>query len=172
MLAKNHVDFEKDIVGPNLLQKTVKVSNRQLSKIVLNRLSYLSPALLHLVANASSKKASQALLVGVIHNSAVVGEFLRLIVAESHRQMKKQLRKADWDDFLVICEASNPSIANWADSTKAKNRANLWRILYEVGYIKSTKDPQLLPFYLYPEISTALKKEGMLRVLDCMDVCK
>jgi hypothetical protein len=80
------------------------------------------------------------------------------------------LEHYQWFDFLDDCGHRDENIADWKDGTKKKMGQVVYRMLAEVGYVKSTRSLKLQPVLIRPEIKMMLEDNYKQRIKACLEV--
>lgn len=161
--------FKHKILVENVLQKRSPTSAKRQSNLICNRLAYLHPQLLMLVAEGSRDQTVQLLLAASIMQNHLLGDFIQEI-ADCKRNFKQQITYRDWDLFFEQCKQIDNRIESWSETTTQKVRQVVFRILAEAQIIDSTRKKQLLPFYLLPEIKKLLEKYNLSYALKCLEI--
>ena len=87
---------------------------------------------------------------------------------EHWRTFKPAISVKEWKYFIEICAQSDPHILKWTESTRAKLKQVVFRILAESSYINSTRSGQIQPVTVLPEIKQYLTGHSEKYVLRCM----
>jgi len=166
----NSKQWNQAIMIDNILQKRTPAAAQRQARLIKNRLSLMKPALWELIAQGSSDMAVQGILAAAIKHSHLLGDFMDTVIRQHWRTFVKEITDKDWKDFIETCVQVDPGIDQWADSTQAKIKQVIFRILNESKYIDNTKSLQLLPVSVIPEIRQYLIKNSEKYVLRCMEV--
>ncbi len=162
--------WHQAIVIDNILQKRSPATAKRQAKLIKNRLSLMEPELWDIIVRGSSGVTAQALLAAAIKHSPLLGDFMDTVIRQHWRTFIKKLDNKDWKDFIETCVQVDPGVEQWAASTIAKLRQVIFRILAESKYIDNTKNLQLLPVLVIPEIRQYLIKNQEHHILHCMEV--
>ncbi|MBP1152764.1 DUF1819 family protein [Methylocaldum sp. RMAD-M] len=154
----------------NLLQKKSPATARRQAKLIRNRLQTVDHLAWSMISTREPEVALQMLLAASIKHSRLLGDFMREIVGGHLRHLETKLNERDWDNFMIDCAQRDPSIAQWSDSTKKKLSEVVARILAEARFIKSTRDKQLTPPMLHPDVRRYLVDHNENYVLSCMEL--
>lgn len=158
------------LVQENILQKRSPRTAIRKSKLIAKRFSTLDRSMLTLIAEGNLQVVNQALLVGAIKHSMLIGDFLQRVVKEKWRIFETNLNRSDWDDFLVECEGIDETVGKWKQSTRAKLGQVVKKCLVEAGYLENSSNLRITPVALFPEIRQYLIEKKENYVLDCMDI--
>ena len=162
--------WHQAIVIDNILQKRSPATAKRQAKLIKNRLSLMEPELWDIIVRGSSDVTVQALLAAAIKHSPLLGDFMDTVIRRHWRTFIKKLDNKDWKDFIETCVQVDPGIEQWTASTRAKLKQVIFRILAESKYIDNTKNLQLLPVLVIPEIRQYLLKNPEHHILHCMEV--
>lgn len=162
--------WRQAIVVDNVLQKkSPKTAYRQ-ARLIKNRLAMNHPDLWRLVDGGAPDTTAQALLVAAIKHSRLLGDFMDNVIRENWQTFKKKITLEDWRDFIETCAQIDPNIRNWSETTRAKIRQNVFRILAEAKYLDNTRSRNLQPVMVAPEVRQYLTDHNENRILRRLEV--
>ena len=130
----------------------------------------MKPELWELIKDGSKKTATDAVFAAAIKHSALLADFLDLVVRAEFKAYSKALSKKHWTKYLANCHARDPNMPQWAESTESRLAASVWGILIEVGYLSDKRKKYLQPVQISIEVMNYLKKEQEEKVLHCIQV--
>lgn len=162
--------WHQAIVIDNILQKRSPATAKRQARLIKNRLSLMKPELWDIIVRGSSDETVQALLAAAIKHSPLLGDFMDMVIRQHWRTFIKKLDDKNWKDFINTCVQVDPGIEQWTASTLAKLRQVIFRIFAESKYIDNTKNLNLLPVSVIPEIRRYLLESSEHRILHCMEV--
>jgi len=162
-------DWHQAIVIDNVLQKRTPSSAKRQARLIKNRLSLMKPELWDLIVQGPSDITVQALLAAAIKHSSLLGDFMDTVIRQHWRTFSPKLSDKDWKEFMETCGQVDPGIEQWTPSTRAKLKQVIFRILAESKYIDNTRNLQLLPVRVIPEIRQYLLKNSEHDILRCME---
>ncbi len=162
--------WHQAIVIDNILQKRSPATAKRQARLIKNRLSLMKPELWDIIVRGSSDETVQALLAAAIKHSPLLGDFMDTVIRQHWRTFIKKLDDKNWKDFINTCVQVDPGIEQWTASTLAKLRQVIFRIFAESKYIDNTKNLNLLPVLVIPEIRRYLLKNSEHCILHCMEV--
>jgi succinate dehydrogenase flavin-adding protein (antitoxin of CptAB toxin-antitoxin module) len=162
--------WHQAIVIDNILQKRSPATAKRQARLIKNRLSLMKPELWDIIVRGSSDETVQALLAAAIKHSPLLGDFMDMVIRQHWRTFIKKLDDKNWKDFINTCVQVDPGIEQWTASTLAKLRQVIFRIFAESKYIDNTKNLNLLPVLVIPEIRRYLLKNSEHCILHCMEV--
>jgi len=114
--------------------------------------------------------ATHAVLATIIKHSPLVGDFLDLVVREQFRLFAPKLTKTIWEDYLSSCRARDPETPTWNESTRRRLRSSVFQTLSQAGFLNDSKDLQLQPVGIAPEVIRYLHNHNEEYVLRCIQV--
>ena len=172
LLLKN-VDtdqWHRAVVIDNILQKRSPAAAIRQARLIKNRLVLMDKNLWKLVYDGSSEVSTQALLAASIKHSHLVGDFMDIVLRQHWQTFSDKISEIDWGRFIESCAQIDPKVDKWKESTKAKLKQVLFRILAEAKYIDSTRKRKLLPVSITPEVKKYLIEKKENYVIQCMEI--
>ncbi len=180
LLLKNvdAVQWHKEIVIDNILQKRSSAAAIRQARLIKNRLILMDKNLWQLVYDGSSEASIQALfaasiqalLAASIKHSHLVGDFMDIVLRQHWQTFNDKITEIDWNRFLESCAQIDPKVSIWKESTKAKVKQVLFRILAEAKYIDSTRKRKLLPVSITQVVKKYLIEKEENYVIRCMEI--
>jgi len=164
----NEDQWHQAIILDNILQKRSPVAAKRQALLIRNRLTLMEPDLWELICKGNNDISVQALLSAAIKYSRLVGDFLDQVVRKHWRTFKPVISVKDWKYFIEICAQADPHVLEWTESTRAKLKQVVFRILAESNYIDSTRSGKIKPVIVLPEIRKYLTRHSEEYVLRCM----
>jgi len=172
-LLLRHVDAEgwKDaIITKNILQTKTPGTGRRITQLVRGRLETMGPELWKLVRDGKGTVAIHALLAAAVKHSALVGDFLRISVAEQYRLFSPALTPKVFAHFLEGCRERDPEMPEWSQTTCKRLRSSVFQVLAQAGYIESTRSLKLQTVHISDQVLRYLKSNKEDYVLRCIRV--
>lgn len=157
------------VSADNSLQKRSPATARRQTNLILARLQGLDKRFLTMIVSGSQELTTQALFAAAIKHNRFLGDFVGKVVCAHWRTYKPALTKLDWNSFFEECAAIDPEITKWTETTHAKIRQVVFRILAEANVIESTRSLRLIPFSLLPELKCLLRDNDEWYVLRCLE---
>ena len=130
----------------------------------------MTPELWKLVRDGSSTVATHACLAAAVKHSALLADFLGMVVKEQYRIFAERLTSQMWDDFVADCQNRDAESTGWRKSTVDRLRSSVFQILEQAGYIENTKTLRLQTVFIADEVVRFLKDNHEDRVLDCIQI--
>ncbi len=166
------VAWQHAIEVENILQKKTPATARRQARLLQRRLATLDAQAWRMLAERESEVVIQLLLAAAVKHSQLLGDFMLRVYADRQRRLEPALALLDWQDFLAECAHHDPNVADWSDSTKAKLREVIVRILVEAKYLENSRSMKLTPQSLHPEVRRYLNDHDETYVLDCLERVK
>ncbi len=162
--------WEEAIVDRNVLQVRNPATARRLARLIRGRLSLMEADLWRLVRDGSGTVAVHACLAAAVKHSALLGDFLDLVVREQYRLFSPALSKSLWEGFLDDCRGRDPDMPLWNESTRRRLRSSVLQILAQAGYIDDTRSMKLQTVHIAAQVLDYLQEHQEQYVLRCIQV--
>ena len=158
------------ILVQNILQARSTQTAKRLTLLIRGRLQGMETDLWRLVRDGSQVVAIHAAFAAAVKASALLGDFLDLVVREHYRVFSPTLPSKDWNDYIDECRGRDPAMPAWQDTTLIRLRSSVFQILAQAGYIENTRTRKLQPVHLAPEVLQYLHQHDESYVLRCIQV--
>jgi BrxA len=162
--------WREAIYERNVLQTRSPASARRLTRLIRGRLDNVDAELWRLVAEGEATVATHALLAAAIKRSALLGDFLDLVVREQYKIFSKRLTNSLWDQYLDDCRGRDPQMPVWHESTRRRLRSSVFQILAQAGFVRDTRSLKLQTVFIAAEVINYLKRHDEEHVLRCIQV--
>jgi len=149
------------VVSENILQMRSPESSRTFATYHLRRLEACSKCLIQLVAEGSSREATQATLIGALCESKLLQSFMEHTLAAVRATGRRYLTASDWAAFMEWLESQEPEVSRWTSIARSKLRQNIWRILAEAEVVENTKSMKLQNVRLEPSVRQCLEDPSL-----------
>ncbi len=146
------------ILAENLIQARTQSSASRRVREVCFRLAELTEAQLQLLSKGLAQEQLYLLWVAVCKHHLFIRDFAIKIVREKFLRMDLLLDFADYDIFLQEMAAWHDNLANLADSTKAKLKQVLFKIMREAELL--SKDNMIIPGLLTRDLALSLAQDN------------
>ena len=154
----------------NLLQVKNPATAARLARLIRGRLETMKPELWKLIRDGSTIVATHAVLACAIKHSALLGDFLDLVVRDQYRRFAKNLTKKMWLDFLDDCRGRDAEMPQWNESTIKRMASSIFQILAQGRYLKDSRSRTLQHPHIATEVIGYLKRNQEEYVLRCITV--
>ena len=168
--ATDERGWKDAVITQNVLQVRNPATASRLGRLIRQRLELMSADLWRLVRDGSAVVATQAVLAAAVKHSALLGDFLDLVVRDQYRVFAKTLDDRLWDEYLDNCRGRDPDMPQWNESTRQRLRSSVFQVLAQAGYINNTRAKQLQTVHLAPEVLQYLERNHEQYVLRCIQV--
>lgn len=160
-------EITERIYQENLFQYPTEREIKSKCRTALKRLNCIahSPALVEMLAEGDLREAKWAALTAMMAQNALVAEFMTDVVGEKFRGLDRSLTSKDFYLFYETLCQKDPKAALWSPSTVKKNKAVLWNLLRENGYLERPGSETLCPALISEEFELALRQAGFQRFL-------
>ncbi len=148
----------KKILANNLIQTRTESSAVRRAREVCFRLEKLSDQELQLLASGSAQEQFYLLWVAVCKNHPFIKEFAVDVIREKFLRMDLLLELTDFDIFFEDKAEWHDELEQLTDSTKAKLRQVLFKIMREAEIL--SKDNMIIPGLITQELATVLAKDN------------
>ena len=156
----------REIVEQNLFQYPTEKTIARIAKACVKRLHAMEDeTLISAVASQPTEVAKQICLYAMMEQSRVIWEFMITVIGEKYRIKDMSFGRIDLNAFFMRLQEQNDTVASWSDSTIAKVKQILARVLVETEYLDNIKADHLNPVWLHPILENAIKSNGDTEVL-------
>jgi hypothetical protein len=163
-------EWKNKIEEENILQRLSLSSSKRIAAFIKSRLQLMTPELWQMIRDGDTKLSTQANFAAAVKHCKLLGDYLDLIIREQFKKMEDTLPLPLWDNFIVMCEKSDPYMEKFPPSTAQKIRSNIHKILVEAGYLSDPYQRKLQEVGILPEIIEYLKKNNESYVLRCITI--
>ena len=158
------------IEAQNVLQARTVETARRLARLIRGRLELMGPDLWRLLRDGSGDVATHAAFAAAAKHSALLGDFLDLVVREQYRLFSPALSRKLWDPYLEGCRERDPEMPDWPESTRERLRSSVFQTLAQAGYIENTRSLKLQPVHIAAPVIQYLEAHNEEYVLRCIQV--
>ena len=162
--------WKEALYDQNVLQTRSPKTAARLTLLLRGRLALMEAELWQLVRDGSGTVATQACLAAAVKHSALLGDFLALVVREQYRRYAKALSNTLWDDYMLDCRGRDPAMPQWSAATIDRLRSSVFQSLAQAGYIANTRTLTLQPVYIASPVLDYLAAHQEHYVLHCIQV--
>lgn len=172
-LLLREVDAEgwKDaIVTQNILQARNPETARRLTRLIRGRLETMGPELWKLIRDGQGSVATHAVFAAAVKHSALLGDFLQIVVSDQYRMFSPALSNKLFADYLEGCRGRDPEMPQWNETTRKRLRSSVFQMLAQAGYIENTRSLKLQTVHIADQVLRYLKANSEESVLRCIQV--
>ena len=168
--STNETGWKEALYNQNILQTRNPATTRRLVLLLRGRLGLMSADLWKLVRDGSSLVATHACLASAVKHSALLGDFLDLVVREQYQCYAQALSNKLWEEYIVGCRGRDPDMPRWSDSTMGRLRSSVFQILAQAGYVENTRTLRLQTVHIASQVLDYLTDHHEQYVLRCLQV--
>ena len=154
----------------NILQKRTPASAQRNATAIRKRLERLEPDFWKALRDGDDELATQVAFCGALERNLLLVEFMETVLRDAYTSQAEQLDSYVWLDFLEERSQRDPDIVDWKESSKKKMGQVVFRMLAEVGYLKSTRKLELQRVIIRAELRMLLEEHYKQRIKRCMEV--
>ena len=162
--------WKEALYEQNVLQSRSPKTAKRLTLLLRGRFALMEAALWKLVRDGSGTVATQACLAATVKHSALLGDFLDLVVREQYTCYAEALSTNLWQAYLENCRGRDPDMPRWRDATIERLRSSVFQILAQVGYIENTRTLKLQTVHIASPVLDYLTEHNEHYVLRCIQV--
>ena len=162
--------WDEAIRVENVLQKRTPASAKRNAQAIRKRLERLEPEFWRALRDGDDELSTQVAFCGALERNLLLVEFMETVLRDAYLSRAEKLDAFVWADFLEDRSHRDPAIGDWTESTRKKMGQVAFRMLAEVGYLKSTRNLELQHVVVRPEVKTMLEEHYKQRIKKCMEV--
>ena len=137
-----------EVVAQNLLQMRTLNASKRICQEVISRLKLLTPDQLDLLIDGTRQEQLHMLWLAVCKRYRFIYDFAVEVVREQFLRLNYQLTYDHYQTFFLEKAAWHPEVERVAESTRAKQRQIIFKMLREVDIL--TNDHGIIPAFLSP----------------------
>lgn len=161
------------IISENLFQYPTERQIRSQALACLKRLHGMNDdTLVEAIATQPSDTAKQVCLYAMMKYNRLVWDFMVTVIGEKYRNRDMSFGRRDLNVYFIRLQEQIDSVAAWSDTTVAKAKQVLLRVLVENEYLDSISSDHLNPVWLDKQLENAIRAnhdEAMLPAFNCLD---
>ena len=154
----------------NILQKRTTASAQRNATAIRKRLERLEPDFWKALRDGDDELATQVAFCGALERNLLLLEFMGTVMRDAYISQAQHLDSYLWADFLDEHSQRDPDICEWKESSKKKMGQVVFRMLAEVGYLKSTRKLELQRVIIRAELRMLLEEHYKQRIKKSMEV--
>ena len=168
----DHDAVVEQIVQDNLFQYPTEKSVRKIALACLRRLDTMDDLILvDAIANQPSDVSKQICLYAMMRQYRLVQDFMLTVIGEKYRRLDNSFGKIDLNVFFQRLQEQDDWVATWSESTIAKLKQILQKLLVDNEYLDSTESTRLNPVLISSLLENAIRADGqefMLPAFNCL----
>ncbi len=163
-------EWDHAIRVENLLQKRSPASAKRNAQAIRKRLDRMEPEFWKALRDGDEELATQVAFCAALERNLLLVEFMDRVVKDAYQTHTEKLENYQWMDFLNECAERDPAIHDWTESSKKKMGQVVFRMMAEMGYLKSTRSLKLQNVIIRPEVRIMLEDNYKRRLKESMEV--
>lgn len=149
------------IVAENLFQYPTEKSIRRMALVCCHRLETLNDkSLQSAIATQPSEVAKQICLYAMMKQYRLVWDFMITVIGSKYRNFDMSFGKIDLNTFFARLQEQDSWVATWSDSTVAKIKQVLAKILVENDYLDSISSDHLNPVLISTLLENGIRSNN------------
>ena len=146
------------IIDENLFQYPTEKSVERMAKACIARLKNMNDeALISEIAKQPSDVSKQICLYAMMKESRLLWDFMITVIGNKYQKLDTSFGKIDLNSYIMQLQEQDDVVATWSDSTIAKIKKVLTKILVENEYLDNNKSTSLNPVWLNPVLENAIR---------------
>lgn len=154
----------------NLLQKRSPASAKRIAQSIRKRLERLDTSFWRALRDGDDELATQVAFCAALERNLLLVEFIETILKDAFVTRAEVLESYHWAEFLQDRSHRDPALDSWTESSKKKMGQVVFRMLAEVGLLRSTRSMKLQHLLVRPEIKALLEDSYRQRIKACLEV--
>ena len=160
------------IVKENMFQYPTEKSVKKMALACLRRLEALEDqTLVEAIVDQPSDVSRQICLYAMMRQYRLVQDFMLTVIGEKYCRLDSSFGKIDLNVFFQRLQEQDDWVATWSESTIAKLKQVLQKLLVDNEYLDSTKATRLNPVLIGPLLENAIRADGqeyLLPAFNCL----
>ena len=149
------------IIKDNLFQYPTEKTIRRTALACLRRLDALGDkTLVEAIATQPSDIAKQVCLYAMMRQYRLVWDFMITVIGTKYRNLDTTFGKVDLNSFMLRLQEQDDWVATWSDTTVAKIKQVLAKILVENEYLDSITAEHLNPVLISKILENGIRSNG------------
>lgn len=149
------------IVAENLFQYPTEKSIRRMALVCCHRLEALNDkSLKSAIATQPSEVAKQICLYAMMKQYRIVWDFMITVIGSKYRNFDMSFGKIDLNTFFARLQEQDSWVATWSDTTVAKIKQVLAKILVENDYLDSISSDHLNPVLISTLLENGIRSNN------------
>jgi hypothetical protein len=162
--------WREALYDQNVLQTRNLRTAERLALLLRGRLALMDADLWKLIRDGTGTIATHACLAAAVKHSALLGDFLDLVVREEYKRYAEALSTKLWAAYIEDCRGRDPDMPRWSDATIDRLRSSVFQILAQAGYVENTRTLRLQTVHIASQVLDYLTEHKEHYVLRCMQV--
>lgn len=154
----------------NRLQKRAPASAKRVAQAIRKRLERLDTPFWRAIRDGDDELATQVVFCSVLERNLLLVEFIETVLKDAFVTRAGVLEPYHWNEFLDERSHRDSTITTWTESSRKKMAQVVYRMLAEVGLLKSTRNMKLQKLMIRSEVRVLLDDSYRNRIKACLEV--
>ena len=154
----------------NRLQKRAPASAKRVAQAIRKRLERLDAPFWRAIRDGDDELATQVVFCSALERNLLLVEFIETVLKDAFVTRAGVLEPYHWNEFLDERIHRDSTITTWTESSRKKMAQVVYRMLAEVGLLKSTRNMKLQKLMIRSEVRVLLDDSYRYRIKACLEV--
>ena len=154
----------------NRLQKRAPASAKRVAQAIRKRLERLDAPFWRAICDGDDELATQVVFCSALERNLLLVEFIETVLKDAFVTRAGVLEPYHWNEFLDERSHRDSAITTWTESSRKKMAQVVYRMLAEVGLLKSTRNMKLQNLMIRSEVRVLLDDSYRYRIKACLEV--
>lgn len=154
----------------NRLQKRAPASAKRVAQAIRKRLERLDAPFWRAIRDGDDELATQVVFCSALERNLLLVEFIETVLKDAFVTRAGVLESYHWNEFLDERSHRDSAITTWTESSRKKMAQVVYRMLTEVGLLKSTRNMKLQNLMIRSEVRVLLDDCYRNRIKACLEV--
>ena len=154
----------------NRLQKRAPASAKRVAQAIRKRLERLDAPFWRAIRDGDDELATQVVFCSALERNLLLVEFIETVLKDAFVTRAGVLESYHWNEFLDERSHRDSAITTWTESSRKKMAQVVYRMLTEVGLLKSTRNMKLQNLMIRSEVRVLLDDSYRYRLKACLEV--
>ena len=154
----------------NRLQKRAPASAKRVAQAIRKRLERLDAPFWRAIRDGDDELATQVVFCSALERNLLLVEFIETVLKDAFVTRAGVLESYHWNEFLDERSHRDSAITTWTESSRKKMAQVVYRMLTEVGLLKSTRNMKLQNLMIRSEVRVLLDDSYRYRIKACLEV--
>jgi alkylated DNA nucleotide flippase Atl1 len=154
----------------NRLQKRAPASAKRVAQAIRKRLERLDAPFWRAIRDGDDELATQVVFCSALERNLLLVEFIETVLKDAFVTRAGVLEPYHWNEFLDERSHRDSTITTWTESSRKKMAQVVYRMLAEVGLLKSTRNMKLQKLMIRSEVRVLLDDSYRYRIKACLEV--
>lgn len=154
----------------NRLQKRAPASAKRVAQAIRKRLERMDTPFWRAIRDGDDELATQVVFCSALERNLLLVEFIETVLKDAFVTRAGVLEPYHWNEFLDERSHRDSTITTWTESSRKKMAQVVYRMLAEVGLLKSTRNMKLQNLMIRSEVRVLLDDSYRYRIKACLEV--